>query len=341
MRLVRTIVGLCLLPVCFAAAAHAQNAVTEVSISQAPTADDSALDDAVAAELAMAEVRNGYQLESLPEPSRHVFTFRLISSSVHNSALGWTQMTIPVIAYRFNQHWSMDLSVPAFLSVHAYAAKAAPASPSGGNGPAAPTTYSLKSMRNLMGDTSIATRYTTDFGRAFTYTGSATLSLPSGADSVGLGNGQATYNLNHRLDYIFSRVAPFAETGIGDTSSLVDRQIQRNYTTVGHIAHFQAGAQFLLPFRAAFTASAFENLPLGDQKIYRQFRRGNSWTQQAVGVGLAEDNGFDTILDVPLNRTMSVSGFYSHSTRLNYDTTGVSVILSLRNPFHRSYQGTP
>jgi len=253
-------------------------------------------------------------------------------------------MTTPVVAYRFNRHWSVDLSVPAFFSIHSYVASTATtaAPPPPGSTSALSTistrTYKLETLRHLVGDTSLATRYTTDFGRAFTYTGSATMSLPTGADSYGLGNGQVTYNLNHRVDYSTHWVAPFVETGIGDTSSLIDREIQRTYTTIGHIAHFQAGSEFLLPLRSAFIASAYENLPIGDQKIYRPVRVNHAWVERAVGVSLAEDNGVDTILEIPLNRNVIVSGFYSRSLRLKYDTTGVSVTYSLRNPFkHRSY----
>lgn len=302
------------------------------SVSAANTEDDKALDDAVTAELAMALARGGY--DSLPEPPRKMLTFSLISTSVHNSVIGWTQLTTPVLAYRFNPHWSVDVSVPAFFSVNTYVSETS--KPKGSAPPV--TTYSLETMHHLVGDTALATRYTTDFGNAFTYTGSATLSLPTGADSVGLGNGQVTYNFNHRLDYdVTPWFSPFVETGVGDTSSLMDREIQRGYTTVGHIAHFQMGAQVLLPFHAGFTASAYENLPIGDQKIYRQVRKGRTWVQQAVGVSLAEDNGFDTMVDVPLRRNTVVSGFYSHSTRLNYDTTGISIMVSFRNPFRRTY----
>jgi len=274
----------------------------------------------------MAVAREGYDPEQFQLRDRKVLTFSLISSSIHNSVLGWTQMTTPVVAYRFNRHWSVDLSVPAFFSIHSYVAQTIP--------PA--TTYKLETLRHLVGDTAIATRYTTDFGRAFTYTGSATMSLPTGADSYGLGNGQVTYNINHRVDYGTRWAAPFVETGIGDTSSLVDREIQRTYTTIGHIAHFQAGSAFLLPFRSAFTASAYENLPIGDQKIYRPVRVNHAWVERAVGVSLAEDNGVDTILEIPVNRNVIVSGFYSRSLRLKYDTSGVSVTFSLRNPFKHS-----
>lgn len=293
----------------------------------------------------MAVAREGYDPERLQFQDRKVLTFSLISSSVHNSVIGWTQMTTPVVAYRFNRHWSVDLSVPAFFSIHSYVATttttATPPPPPGSTSTpstSSTTAYKLETLRHLVGDTAIATRYTSDFGRAFTYTGSATMSLPTGADSYGLGNGQVTYNFNHRVDYSTRWAAPFAETGIGDTSSLIDREIQRTYTTIGHIAHFQAGSQFLLPFHSALTTSAYENLPIGDQKIYRPVREAGTWVQRAVGVSLAEDNGLDTILEIPVNRNVVVSGFYSRSLRLKYDTTGVSVTFSLRNPFkHSSY----
>ncbi|MBW8747255.1 MAG: hypothetical protein JF584_06790 [Acidobacteria bacterium] len=353
MHVVRTIAGLCLLPICLVPVARAQGLSAQVpasttvnsSITDSSSTADDALDDAVAAELAMAVAREGYDPERFQPQDRNVLSFSLISSSIHNSVLGWTQMTTPVVAYRFNRHWSVDLSVPAFFSIHSYVASttttAAPPPPPGSTSTPSTistTTYKLETLRHLVGDTSLATRYTTDFGRAFTYTGSATMSLPTGADSYGLGNGQVTYNLNHRVDYSTHWVAPFVETGIGDTSSLIDREIQRTYTTIGHIAHFQAGSQFLLPFRSAFIASAYENLPIGDQKIYRPVRVNHAWVERAVGVSLAEDNGVDTILEIPLNRNVIVSGFYSRSVRLKYDTTGVSVTYSLRNPFkHRSY----
>ncbi len=79
----------------------------------------------------------------------------------------------------------------------------------------------------------------------------------------------------------------------------------------------------------SFETDAYEQLPIGDQKIYGPSRNGKATV--VTGHNVTEDNGFTNSLDVPLNRHFTLSGYYSRSLRLHTDTTAVGLSYVLRS----------
>ena len=80
----------------------------------------------------------------------------------------------------------------------------------------------------------------------------------------------------------------------------------------------------------SFESDAYEQLPIGDQKIYGPSRHGNATVVK--GHNVTEDNGFTNALDIPLNGHITLSGYYSRSLRIHTDTAAVGISWVLRSP---------
>ena len=80
----------------------------------------------------------------------------------------------------------------------------------------------------------------------------------------------------------------------------------------------------------SFESDAYEQLPIGDQKIYGPSRHGNGIVVK--GHNVTEDNGFTNSLDIPLSRNITLSGYYSRSLRIHTDTAAVGISWVLRSP---------
>ena len=83
----------------------------------------------------------------------------------------------------------------------------------------------------------------------------------------------------------------------------------------------------ILP-RHTFESDAYEQLPIGDQKIYGPSRHGKATV--VIGHAVTEDNGFTNALDVPLDSHTTLSGYYSRSLRLHYDIVGIGITYVMR-----------
>jgi hypothetical protein len=66
--------------------------------------------------------------------------------------------------------------------------------------------------------------------------------------------------------------------------------------------------------------------------IYSAARSGKKKATAATTAGNAEDNGFNTSLDLPVSGHTTVSGFYNRSIRNDDDTAGFSLTLLLKPP---------
>ncbi len=75
---------------------------------------------------------------------------------------------------------------------------------------------------------------------------------------------------------------------------------------------------------------AYEALPIGDQRIYGTITRRKKTFQVLEGTGVAEDNGFNVSLLVPLLRHVSLLGFYTRSLRQHEDAVGFSFTYVMR-----------
>lgn len=253
-------------------------------------------------------------------PLQQGFDAVLITTSQHDSAVGWSSVLSSQLAYRFNRHFSLDASVTLFWYIDIISA---------GGTVAKPVTVHTR-RHNVFSDTAVSAHYETPLGEHFAYTFTPTISLPSGNNEFGLGADQITYDFNNHFEANMP-FSPFVEFGIGDASSLVNRRIRLNQSSVGILSHFEIGASVDLPYNLAFNASAYEQLPLGDQNIYETTVVKKKPVTRVVGTGLAEDNGFSTTLDIPISAHVTLSGFYNRSLRQTEDTAGFSFTWLMRS----------
>jgi len=76
---------------------------------------------------------------------------------------------------------------------------------------------------------------------------------------------------------------------------------------------------------------AYEQLPLGDQKIYTSKTRKKVTTTVVTGHNVSEDNGFNAAFDATIDRHTVFSSYYSRSLRLHTDTVSVGITYYLRS----------
>ncbi len=263
------------------------------------------------------------------------FNASLITSSQHDSISGWSSLLTPSVAYRFNRYVSADVSTPIFFYLHSESTVVSPPGPNGG--PIIVTTQS-NVQHGIVGDTYMAAHVHTSYmqvrRRPFFDTVSGLLIAPTGSVTDGVGAGKTTFNVTNHLE-MGGRWSPYVDIGLGSSSRVQNRRLQQDQTSRGFLANFAAGVRIDLPHQWDFAAEAFEQLPLGTQHVSQTEARagGPPQTQQAVvASGLAENNGFNTALDIPLAPHFTMSGYYSRSLRQHEDIAGFSITFLLRTP---------
>lgn len=263
-------------------------------------------------------------------------------TSVHDSAAGWYTLVIPAMAYSFSRHYSMDLSMPIYLYRLAETQPISPPPPQPGGPPGPPvpaTTTQLTAHRFDPGDIFCAT-HAYFASRRMSETLTPSMTLPSGDTGDGLSTGRVTFDLNSHSTLRFRRAALLLDLGGGDSTSLFNRLVTRNYTSLGYLAHFQLGGMVALPLRSTFQAVAYEQLPLGDSKIYTTLTRPGFPEMTVVsGRSVSEDNGFTNSLSVPLTSHLTLQGYYNRSLRLKTDTVDMGLTFVARaQATHRRQQ---
>jgi hypothetical protein len=238
-------------------------------------------------------------------------------SGVHNSVTGWATLFTPAIGYSFNDVFSIDATIPIYMYRLAESRSTHPK-----------PTAQLVNQRGEPGD--IVLGFHAQFvPRSFQYQVTGAVTAPTGDEAYGLTTGRVTFDVNNHFERTFGRITPNLEIGAGDSSTLVNRTVTKNYTSLGPLAHFQAGLGFDLFRGMSFESDAYEQLPIGDQKIYGPSRHGNATV--VTGHNVTEDNGFTNALDVPLDGHFTLSGYYSRSLRLHTDTAAIGITYVLRS----------
>lgn len=251
--------------------------------------------------------------------------FALDYAAQHNSATGWANIVSPDLSYRFNRHLSLDASVPWYATVNANI----PTTKAG------VTTYPLKSGTDLLGDASLTAPL--EFQpRKFTYLLTPTVAFPTGNYRYGLSANTTTYNVTAHAERSFGIFTPDIEAGFGNSSALANPRVHKAYTAVGSIANFQLGTAIDLPLNLGLDLEAYEDLPVGAQNVYgtitKKHKHKTVTTQVLDGTGVAEDNGFNTELDLPVGHHVMLVGSYERSLIQGLDTASAGVVLTLRSP---------
>ncbi len=253
-------------------------------------------------------------------PVTHGFNASLVTSSQHDSSNGWSSVLTPGAAYRFNRFFSINSSIPIYASINIDENIGTKAKP----------VYVQTTKHGVPGDASLAAQF--DTKGFLDYTANLSLGLPTGSTAYGLGAGKPAGDFNNHFEKSFGIFTPDIEFGIGNSSNLIGTRVRKGYTAVGALAHFQIGSSIDLPFNMSFEADAYEQLPLTAATIYSATGKGKKKVTTITGTTSAEDNGFDTSLDIPFSRHVTLSGSYNRSIRSHDDVAGVSLTFLLKAP---------
>jgi hypothetical protein len=244
------------------------------------------------------------------------FTF----SGLHDAQTGYSTLFTTAAGYNFNDTFSSDVSFPVYLYRLAPSLAANP-----------PPSKQLVTQRGEPGDLTIGLHAQWS-NKIFDYLGTFAFTVPTGDVPYGLSTGRFTLDLTNHFEHAIGIFTPDLEIGIGDSSSLVNRTVTKDYTSLGPLAHFQLGTSIDLIWGSSFSADAYEQMPIGDQKIYQSIRRGRIIVSEVAGANVTEDNGFINSLDIPLDRHTTLTGYYSRSLRLHNDTAAASITYTFRAP---------
>jgi hypothetical protein len=249
--------------------------------------------------------------------SLHGWNAGLTVSGVHDSVTGWATIATPSAGYSFNDVFSIDATLPIYMYRLAESRSTHPR-----------PTAQLVNQRGEPGDI-IFGLHAQFIPRLFQYQLTGAFTAPTGDEAYGLTTGRVTFDINNHFERTFGRITPNLELGGGDSTTLVNRTVTKNYTSLGPLAHFQIGLGIDLFGGISFESDAYEQLPIGDQKIYGPSRNGKATV--VTGHNVTEDNGFINALDIPLGSNVTLSGYYSRSLRIHTDTAAIGITYVLRS----------
>jgi len=161
---------------------------------------------------------------------------------------------------------------------------------------------------------------------------SAFLSLPSGNSSEGLGTGRVGFDFANHTERYYKRVGFLVDIGAGNTSTLSNDIVTKNYSSFGALAHFQAGTIFWMRGNYLET-SAYEQLPIGSQTVFTSLPppgSGPGPPPPSSATNASEDNGLTVVLGIPLAGNLTAVSYYNRSLRQHSDTVSSGVTYVLR-----------
>jgi len=240
-------------------------------------------------------------------------------NSLHDSQVGYSTYLDFDAGFDFNSTFSFQFSFPLYLYRLA---------PNQQTNPPPPPTHLLVARIAEPGDLDFA--FNGQWGSSkFLYSGTFTVTAPTGDTTYGLSTGDSTVDFTNRFESTLGRFTPEIEIGVGDSSQLATQNITKNYTTLGPLSHFMAGSSVQLLHGLSYSLDAYEELPIGDQKIYSSVRSGRVFTTVVSGINLTEDNGFINSIEIPLGRHTFLTGYYTRSLRQHKDYAGASISFTL------------
>ncbi len=240
--------------------------------------------------------------------------------------------------FNFNRWFGVDIGMP-FYIVRATPSTASPS-----------TTVATTSAG--LGNLYMDARFNFE-NPVLNYGSTITGNVPTGSQEKGHSSGHWTYDWNNHFEHGFGRVTPFADAGLGN--SVTDtRYFKRPFTTLGHVAHFEAGLGVDIwgPFSAS--ASLYDVAPWGPQTVYSRVvrrsvgnlggtsRPGRQYEQNAIVTGgpdLVRDNGYNASLDISPKSWLNFEIGYSHSVHLALNTISWGIGFNITDAWkHRPVQ---
>jgi hypothetical protein len=243
----------------------------------------------------------------------------LTFTAVHDSAIGWYTLATPAVSYTFSPRYSADASMSVYPYRLAQNQSTAPA-----------PQPNLIAIRGDVSDILLGF-HTTFTPHKTSDIITASITVPSGSRQDGLSTGRVTFDASNHVEGYFGRTGVIVDVGFGDSSGLFNRLVNNEYSSLGPIAHFQTGLVIWMIKRSYVQSVAYEQLPIGDQKVYMTLTRPGYPNRTVVsGRNVSEDNGFTTSVGIPVTSKITLSGYYNRSLRLHLDITGMSVTYVLR-----------
>jgi len=270
------------------------------------------------ADRAIPQTETSSNTDDARHTEAHGWNGGITVAGVHDAETGWATMATPAIGYSFNEVFSADLSLPIYMYRLAESNSAKPK-----------PNARLVNQRGEVGDT-ILTLHAQLLPKHFDFEATGAVAFPSGDEAYGLTSGRVTFDESNHFEHTFQRVTPSLEVGMGDSSTLANRQITKNYTSLGPLAHFEIGFAFPLFHGASFETDTFEDLPVGDQKIYTSITRKGVTTTTVTGRNVSEDNGLINSLDVPLTGNFTLTSYYTRSLRNHDDVVSIGLTYVVR-----------
>lgn len=242
------------------------------------------------------------------------FNVGVTFSQVHDSASGWYDVLTPAVSYAISTHYSVDASASIFPYRHIQ-----------NPNPATQSQHPLVTDLGEAGDTFVGLHAYFRPG-AFRNIATGSFSIPTGDREDGLGTGRVTFDFSDRLERYIKQTGLMVDVGGGDSSGLFNRLISREESSLGPLAHFQAGVVFYLPWSIRAQSIAYEQLPLGHQTVYATVSPPGAPNATVIsGTGVSEDNGFTTSLAIPVTDNLTLSSYYNRSLRQHLDTVSMGV----------------
>ena len=247
------------------------------------------------------------------------FNAGIAFSGVHDSSIGWYTVATPAVSYSFSPHYSADAS----LSIYPYRLVENP-------DPIAASTERLVADLGEAGDTLIGLHASFN-PRLLRNMATASFTIPTGNRWDGLGTGKVTFDFADHLERYFKQTGFLVDLGAGDSSVLFNRLVTNDYTSLGPLAHFQAGIAVWLPGHSSIQSVAYEQLPAGSQKVYTVVGPpGLPNLTVTSSPSASEDNGFTTSVEIPLNAHVTLSSYYNRSLRRQEDTVSMGMTFVFR-----------
>ncbi|MDR3792928.1 MAG: hypothetical protein P4L03_06065 [Terracidiphilus sp.] len=248
-------------------------------------------------------------------------------AGAHNSTIGWYEVMVPAVSYSFSEHYSADASATIYL--HRLVQNQTPA-----------TSQSERLVLDIgdSGDTLIGL-HGSFHPKMFDDLATVSLTAPTGNRTNGLGTGRVTFDFSNRVERFFGRKGVHLDLGIGDSSAVANSLLMRDYNTLGALAHFDTGVAIWLKRYGFVQTSAYEQLPIGSQKVYELVRTGSNSpgssgsqaTEVLISSGVSEDNGLTTSFGIPVSAHILFSGYYNRSLRQHQDTVSLGMTFVVRS----------
>src|ERR1700720_2379897 len=211
------------------------------------------------------------------------------------------------VGYVFNRHFSVNMGVP-YLFVSPSSSKTGATSTSG------------------LGNPSLGFRYSTK-GPLLDFSTGLSGALPVASSAKGLSTGRVTFDWDNHFAHGFDRLTPFLDVGVAN--SVPDtRFLQRPYTSLGTLAHFEGGSELDLGEKLSISASGYYILPWGTQEIFVRGKKSSPGSTKG-GASLTRDDGINLGLDYNLTRFVDLSAGYSYSVYSVVNTVSFGVELNV------------